>query len=133
MYTTPGSHPYILPFGILRDRTDRGPLWDPALNSYMYTYEYKSDKLQSSNFTPQAPTEWFYFAGHWGDKFYPIEDSRQYEFAGYYHYVTGPLGPRFKHLGRRKVCQGRYSDPCIIKNWLTHLNPSFLAGPGNGE
>ncbi|KAL9112559.1 MAG: hypothetical protein Q9227_003130, partial [Pyrenula ochraceoflavens] len=102
MYATPGTHAYILPWGLLHDVTDRGPLWDPALNVHSYTYDYLEDDLRSSNRTPTAPTEWFYFNGHWGDKFYPLSDSRQYRFAGQYHYVNGPLGPRFKNLGRRK-------------------------------
>jgi hypothetical protein len=39
MYGTPGTHAYILPWGLLHDETDRGPLWDPMLNLYSYTYE----------------------------------------------------------------------------------------------
>jgi len=118
MYATPGTHSYILPWGLLHDQTDKGPLWDPALNSHMYTYDLRDDTLRSSNFTPAAPTGWFHFAGHWGDKQYPLGDSRQYLFAGNYHYVSGPLGPKFKNLGRRKICQGRESERCVIKNWL---------------
>lgn len=118
MYATSGLHPYVLPWGILHDQTDRGPLWDPALNSHAYTYDYKNDSLRPSNMTPQAPTEWFFFAGRWGDKHYPMGDKRQYRFAGQYHYVSGPLGPRFKNLGRKKICGGPDSAPCIIKNWL---------------
>ncbi|KAL8645395.1 MAG: hypothetical protein Q9210_006726 [Variospora velana] len=118
MYATPGFQPYILPFGVLHDQTNRGPLWDPALNTLSYTYNYTSDILLPSTRNPTAVTEWFYFNGHWGDKFYPLSDARQYEFVGEYHYVSGPLGPRFKHLGRRRVCQGRYTDPCVIRDWL---------------
>lgn len=118
MYATPGSHSYILPWGLLHDQTDKGPLWDPVLNSHMYTYDFHNDSLRSSNFTPTAPTGWFHFAGHWGDKQYPLGDSRQYLFAGNYHYVSGPLGPKFKNLGRRKICQGQESERCVIKNWL---------------
>lgn len=118
MYATPGGHPYVLPLGLLHDQTDRGPLWDPALNSHTYTYNHTSDILRASTLTPSSPTEWFYFNGHWGDKFYPLDDSRQYEFLGEYHYVNGPLGPRFKHLGRRKLCQGRDTDPCVIRKYL---------------
>lgn len=133
MYATPGFHPYILPLGILHDLTDRGPLWDPLLNSHTYTYDHLTDDLRASNITPQAPTNWFYFAGHWGDKFYPLDDARQYEFAGQYHYVSGPLGPRFKNLGRRKVCQGGYNDPCVIKNWLLPATVKYWKGMGDGE
>lgn len=118
MYATPGLHSYILPWGLLHDRTDKGPLWDPALNSHVYTYDLRNDTLRSSNLTPSAPTAWFDFAGRWGDKQYPLGDSRQYVFAGNHHYVSGPLGPKFKNLGRRKVCQGRESERCVVKNWL---------------
>lgn len=118
MYATPGIHEYILPWGLLHDETDRGPLWDPLLNLHSYTYNHQTDVLRPSTLSPTAPTEWFYFNGHWGDKFYPLGDRRQYRFAGQYHYVNGPLGPRFKHLGRRKVCQGGYTDPCVIRNYI---------------
>ena len=118
MYSTPGTHTYVLPFGLLSDHTERGPLWDPLLNAHSYTYEYKSDTLLPSTTTPHAPVGWFYFAGHWGDKFYQLGDERQYRFAGQYHYVNGPLGPRFKNLGRRRVCGGGDNDPCEIKNWI---------------
>ncbi|PSN64433.1 hypothetical protein BS50DRAFT_73764 [Corynespora cassiicola Philippines] len=116
MYATPGTHPYILPGGILHDETDRGPLWDPTLNMYSFTYNYRTDKLLTSNLTPKAPIGWFYFNGHWGDKFYPLSDPRQYRFVGQYHYVNGPLGPRFKNLGRQEVCQG--NDECVLKRWI---------------
>ncbi|KAF2115411.1 vacuolar sorting-associated protein-like protein [Lophiotrema nucula] len=116
MYATSGLHPYILPGGILHDETDRGPLWDPLLNVYSYTYNYHNDSLKASNLTPNAPLEWFYFNGHWGDKFYPLSDPRQYRFLGQYHYVNGPLGPRFKNLGRQQICQG--NGDCLLKSWV---------------
>ncbi|KAJ5355397.1 uncharacterized protein N7496_012609 [Penicillium cataractarum] len=118
MYAHAGVHEYILPWGLLHDITDRGPLWDPVLNAKGYTYDYDTDDLRSSTFTPDAPTEWFYFRGHWGDKFYPLGDSRQYRFAGQYHYVNGPIGPRFKHLNRRKVCQGPDREACVIRDYI---------------
>ncbi|KAL4901936.1 hypothetical protein BDW74DRAFT_159240 [Aspergillus multicolor] len=118
MYATPGVHSYILPWGLLHDETDRGPLWDPLLNSHIYTYDHVNDTLRASTLNPTAPTEWFYFNGHWGDKFYPLGDHRQYRFAGQYHYVNGPLGPRFKHLNRRKVCQTPDDEPCVIKDFI---------------
>ncbi|PLB35535.1 uncharacterized protein BDW47DRAFT_61720 [Aspergillus candidus] len=118
MYATPGIHSYILPWGLLHDQTDRGPLWDPLLNSHSYTYDFGEDNLRASTTTPSSPTGWFYFQGHWGDKFYPLGDQRQYRFAGQYHYVNGPMGPRFKHLNRRKVCQGPDTSPCVIKDYV---------------
>lgn len=134
MYAVPGVHSYVLPWGLLHDVTDRGPLWDPLLNSHTYTYDYLNDTLRASNVTPHAPTEWFYFNGHWGDKFYPLADSRQYRFAGQYHYVSGPLGPRFKNLGRRKVCQGADTSQCNVRNWIggsTRLRRWRGAGDGD--
>jgi len=116
MYATPGSHPYVLPLGVLHDQTDRGPLWDPSLNLHSYTYNLQNGALLASNHTPQAPTNWFYYGGRWGDRAYPTSDKRQYQFAGQYHYVSGPLGARFKNLGRAAVCQGR--GKCDIRYWL---------------
>lgn len=116
MYATPGLHPYVIPWGLLKDETDRGPLWDPLLNSHAYTFDLRTSTLRASTRTPKAPTEWFSFRGHWGDKYYPLSDPRQYRFAGQYHYVNGPLGPRFKNLGRKNVCQGH--DKCVVKHWL---------------
>lgn len=144
MYAMPGKHPYILPFGLLADVTDKGPLWDPALNYIAYHYNTTITHDVDAKFTPDpiletqlsdipsalglpepddtvgtlqeeafvpaannpdAPTSWFWFNGHWGDKFYELGDERQWRFVGQYHYVNGPLGPRFKNLGRSKVCQ----------------------------
>lgn len=136
MYARPGIHPYILPLGLLHDETDRGPLWDPLLNTMSYTYDVKNETLRPSNHTPNVPTEWFFFNGHWGDKLYPMNDRRQYQFAGQYHYVTGPLGPRFKNLGRRKVCQGPYRNECVIKQRIAAEGEEeipILPGPGEGE
>ncbi|KAI9926636.1 hypothetical protein ASPWEDRAFT_55229 [Aspergillus wentii DTO 134E9] len=134
MYATPGVHPYVLPWGLLHDQTDRGPLWDPLLNSHTYTYDLVNDTLRASTANPSAPTEWFYFRGHWGDKFYPLGDDRQYRFAGQYHYVSGPLGPRFKHLDRHKVCQGPDNSPCVIKNWIGESQRAKRwASSGTGE
>jgi hypothetical protein len=134
MYAAPGIHEYVLPWGLLHDQTDRGPLWDPLFNSHFYTYDYLTDTLQPSSLSPLAPTEWFYFNGHWGDKFYPLGDQRQYRFAGQYHYVNGPLGPRFKHLGRRKVCQGSFHKSCVIRNFIEEeKRANHWSGVGVGE
>jgi hypothetical protein len=140
MYAMPGSHPYVLPFGILADVTDKGPMWDPALNYLAYHYSTpithdvdaklapepflethlslrdnkdedifsvmeRKETLVPAASNPNAPTNWFWFNGHWGDKFYELGDERQWRFVGQYHYVNGPLGPRYKNLGRSKVCQ----------------------------
>lgn len=143
MYALPGTHPYVLPFKMLRDETDKGPLWDPAQNNLAYHYDYVLDREQggagegdddengesvdrdlspggpyvpptsltpaASN--PDAPTSWFHFRGLWGDDLYELGDPRQWRLFGQYHYTEGPTGPKFKNLGREKVCQ---TDRCRI-------------------
>lgn len=116
MYATPGLHPYILPWGLLHDQTDKGPLWDPLQNFHGYTFNLSTRELLASTDNPKSPTNWFFFGGHWGDRAYPLTDRRQYTFAGQYHYVSGPIGPIFKNLGRKKICQGH--GECKIKHWL---------------
>lgn len=137
MYATPGDHPYILPFKMLKDVTDKGPLWDPTLNNYAYYYDYKSDDDYSPDSllpaeppvsvlsadlpesltpvasNPSAPTSWFHFRGRWGDNVYPLADPRQWRLFGQYHYVTGPQGPKFKNLGRKKMCLAK---KCVIRH-----------------
>lgn len=121
MYAMPGVQAYILPFKLLKDVTDRGPIWDPAKNIYAYHYDHVLDEsgdpeerarsLMPTEENPNAPTGWFYYAGAWGDKLYSLADPRQWRLFGQYHYVTGPAGPRVKSLGRRKMCQ---TDRCTI-------------------
>ncbi|KAK4548806.1 hypothetical protein LTR36_008579 [Oleoguttula mirabilis] len=130
MYATPGLHPYILPWGLLHDQTDRGPLWDPVQNVQSYTYEITNKTVRASTRNPRSPTGWLDFAGHWGDKYYPLSDPRQYRLAGQYHYVNGPTGPKFKRLGREAVCQGR--RPCRVRNWLGGNRPQRLI-PADGD
>jgi hypothetical protein len=124
MYASPGLHPYVLPFKLLKDITDKGPLWDPALNNYAYWFDYEVDRDEDKNSTvrertsltpaasnPDLPTSWFHFEGFWGDDVYPLNDLRQWRLFGEYHYTTGPLGPKAKWLDRRKVCQ---TEKCTI-------------------
>ncbi|PHH83349.1 hypothetical protein CDD82_1862 [Ophiocordyceps australis] len=129
MYALPGDHAYILPFGLLKDVTDKGPLWDPALNNYAYHYDATrgddhvekddedddddddkqhgpSHSLTPAAKNPNAPTSWFHYRGHWGDELYYLADPRQWRLFGQYHYVTGPTGPKFKELTRSKLCRG---------------------------
>ncbi|KAI1501477.1 hypothetical protein F5X99DRAFT_200760 [Biscogniauxia marginata] len=109
MYATPGNHPYVLPFGMLKDVTDRGPLWDPSKNFRGYWYDYTAtgdmEGLEPVKENPGAPTSWFHYRGRWGDGLYGLDDQRQWRLFGQYHYVAGPNGPKFKNLGREKVCQ----------------------------
>ena len=116
MYATPGSHPYVLPFGLLHDITDRGPIWDPSLNLHALSYNITSKTVSPTDITPFAATAWFDFVGHWGDKYYPLDDPRQYTFAGYYHYGSGPLGPKFKRLDNEHICE--HVGDCVLRTSL---------------
>jgi hypothetical protein len=114
MYAMPGIQAYILPFKLLKDVTDRGPLWDPAKNVLAYHYDYalpdpedpalEPENLVPAEENPGAPTSWFHYAGSWGDKVFSLADERQWRLFGQYHYVTGPRGPKFKRLEREKLC-----------------------------
>ncbi|GKT46120.1 putative vacuolar protein sorting-associated protein TDA6 [Colletotrichum spaethianum] len=150
MYANPGDHPYVLPFNMLKDVTDRGPLWDPAKNTYSYWYKYEkdaemhhyhdvdskiggtnglcqntSDSLIPTVENPTAPTSWFHYAGNWGDKLYSLADVRQWRLFSQYHYVAGPRGPKFKRLDRQKICS---TDRCQI---LHTVNPGQTWYEGN--
>ncbi|KAL7926204.1 hypothetical protein ACQKWADRAFT_282045 [Trichoderma austrokoningii] len=129
MYALPGPHPYVLPFKMLKDVTDKGPLWDPALNNYAYHYDYTLENPEDTiehedsigvkglthdthSFTPaasnpDAPTTWLHYQGRWGDETYTLADPRQWRLFGQYHYVTGPSGPKFKNLERQTLCPAR--------------------------
>ncbi|KAK5659938.1 hypothetical protein OQA88_13403 [Cercophora sp. LCS_1] len=124
MYALPGWHPYVLPFKMLKDITDEGPLWDPAQNHLAYWYDYEAGNeevagpqdreptsLEPAASNPGAPVSWFHYKGFWGDDIYPLSDRRQWRLFGEYHYIVGPLGPKFKFLERRKVCQ---TEKCTI-------------------
>ncbi|CAI4215103.1 unnamed protein product [Parascedosporium putredinis] len=123
MYPLPGVQAYILPFKLLKDVTDRGPIWDPAKNIYAYHYDYRLDdpedpeaqaqSLMPAEENPNAPTGWFHYTGAWGDKLYSLADMRQWRLFGQYHYVTGPMGPKFKALNREKMCT---TNRCRILN-----------------
>ncbi|QIW99783.1 hypothetical protein AMS68_005301 [Peltaster fructicola] len=119
MYATPDYHDYVAPYGILHDDTDRGPLWDPLKNLKAFTYDIDAGMVRSSTLNPDAPTSWFDFAGHWGDRYYLLSDPRQYRFAGEYHYVSGPSGPKFKNLGRDEPCERQ--GPCKVATTIQRV------------
>ncbi|KAG9232807.1 hypothetical protein BJ875DRAFT_67000 [Amylocarpus encephaloides] len=150
MYATPGKHPYVLPFGLLADITDKGPLWDPAQNYLAYHYntslthnanarsvsaldeKQRSDTIQPALDNPDAPMGWWWYLGRWGDKFYELGDFRQWRFAGEYHYVNGPFGPIFKNLGRSRPCQSR-GTCTILESIDAGKKKSWLGRRGLGQ
>ncbi|KAL0932545.1 vacuolar protein sorting-associated protein TDA6-like protein 2 [Colletotrichum truncatum] len=130
IYPNPGDHPYVLPFNMLKDVTDQGPLWDPAQNTYSYWYDPRNNtgKYNQSDFghvlsrntsdsliptaeNPSAPTSWFHYVGAWGDNIYSLADRRQWRLFNQYHYDEGPYGPKLKGLDREQICP---TDQCEI-------------------
>lgn len=96
----------IFPIRVITDSSEL--VWDPSKHFRSYWYDYSAadgEGLEPTQENPEAPTGWFHFKGRWGDKMYGLDDKRQWRLFGQYHYVTGPQGPKFKNLGRRKVCQ----------------------------
>lgn len=151
MYAKAGLHPYVIPFGILKDVTDKGPLWDPALNYYGYEYTMdpghdigvrwasdgpekfseRTDTLIPTSNTPDAPVSWFHFSGHWGDRYYPLSDPRQYRFFSEWAHVSGPPGPKFKAPGRPSICtkqNGRCTVLASIEplHWFLRIAKDWL-------
>ncbi|KAF2791963.1 hypothetical protein K505DRAFT_308528 [Melanomma pulvis-pyrius CBS 109.77] len=121
LYPTPGTHDHTLPnlnlpFALLLvDDTDPGPLYDPILTSYYYTYTPPPPATPSSTgtpapaltpFTPFAPNDpisYLTFRGRWGDAEFPAADARQRDLLGNKKFVGGPTGPADKGLERREV------------------------------
>lgn len=54
VYATDGTHAYgipnlNLPLGFIQDYTDEGPLWDPVLFAYWYSYDNASNIFTAYN------------------------------------------------------------------------------------
>ncbi|PGH12667.1 hypothetical protein AJ79_04167 [Helicocarpus griseus UAMH5409] len=120
VYATPGTHDHTipgfnLPGGLLEDETDKGLLWDPLLSTYSYSYDNQTEK-----FTPydpaNAPVNYLYFDGQWGDQQLPDGAEGQVNLFGQRKYTSGPNGPKFKKLDREKVCS---TDFCWIRDRLS--------------
>lgn len=89
------------------DYTDRGVLWDPVLNVYIYTYESDETTAEFKAVNSEDPVAWLDFNGRWGDDQPPNEPS----IFGEAKNVAGPNGPKFKGLDRELVCP---SKPCFV-------------------
>lgn len=92
----------------LNDTTSIGPLWDPTLSAYYYSFIPSSST--NGTFVPSdssTPVSWLYFLGRWGDEQYPDSDPRQVNFLNLnvtWKYETGPTGPLDKGLNRTDTC-----------------------------
>lgn len=123
-YATVGQHSHDIPYYILSDFTDRGPLWDPAKNYVAYTYD--GTKVRYANGTEPGREErygnWLNFLGHWGDKQLSPSDPRQKYSPFQWKYIDGPLGPITKNLLRIVPCQRskwwNFFHTCAIRSTL---------------
>lgn len=111
-YVSVGTHPHDLPYQILCDFTDRGPLWNPTRNYLGYSYDgkfvYPTEKNTNSKHVGRevAYGDWLTFSGHWGDRQLKSKDSRQrHSLVGGYKYIDGPRGPLKKNLLRLIPCE----------------------------
>lgn len=127
-YATPGPHEsafpgLAFPGVLLTDHTSAGPLWDPLLNAYFFSYSLDSQTFTSlpnpvTGEAGDAPTAWLEYAGRWGDAQLPDSDAAQVEVFGQRKYTAGPTGPRDKRLGRREVCNVAEGEGCFVKKTL---------------
>jgi hypothetical protein len=112
-FAVPGTHSRTIVTLIINDFTSPGPLWDPILSAYYYTYTPTS--VKNGTFIPSdpsTPSAWLQYLGSWGDEQYPDSDPRQVNFENLnieWKYVSGPTGPIDKDLNRTGTCPGNAS------------------------
>lgn len=106
-YASVGQQNHDLPWAMLSDFTDRGPLWDPTKNFLAYTYS--DGRITYANGSHPKREErygdWLYFEGRWGDNKLPSSDERQKWSPFEWKYIAGPTGPLSKNLDRLSPCQ----------------------------
>ncbi|KAK9448243.1 uncharacterized protein V1518DRAFT_307646 [Limtongia smithiae] len=121
-YGSAGQHSHDLPFRMLSDFTDRGPLWDPAQNYVGYTYD--GTTVYGEGDVTDINAAWLYFPGHWGDDKLPPDDPRQHFHPFEWRYIEGPTGPLWKHLDRTVVCQQpkwyNFRGTCRVRRTLEY-------------
>lgn len=125
-YATVGQHSHDIPYYMLSDFTDRGPLWDPAQNYLAYTFDGKHVAFANGSEPGREARygNWLKYLGHWGDKKLPNWDRRQKYSPFEWKYIDGPLGPLTKNLIRGGVCQRHkwwnFFGTCQVRNTLKH-------------
>lgn len=137
-YPSTGQHAHDIPYSILSDFTDRGPLWDPSLNYLAYTYN--DDKVSAANgtvpFREVSYGNWLLYNGTWGDKMLAANDSRQHWSPFEWKYIDGPIGPLGKNLQRVSPCQRckwwNFWNGCNIRRYIKYGN-GFFDSEGNNS
>jgi len=122
-YATSGDHDYTLPLGLLKDQTNKGPIWDVTKNFRGFWYTPSSGAISiapgaASGGLVQSSegTSWLNFGGPWGDQKWPTNKFGQYCIGDECHISDGPTGPLSKNLGRTVPCQDESS--CTVKTSL---------------
>jgi hypothetical protein len=118
-YAVPGIHSREVAIILVNDTTSAGPLWDPTLSAYFYSYTPFSDENENGTFVGSegtTPVGWLNFEGRWGDEQYPDSDPRQVNYLNAstaWEWETGPTGPLDKDLNRTDVCPSASGTPCV--------------------
>lgn len=129
-YAVPGTHSRNVSIVTINDYTSPGPVWDPTLSAYFYSYT----PFSPTNGTfvaslPSTPVGWLYFEGRWGDEQYPDSDPRQVNFLNAsiaWKYESGPTGPLDKGLNRTDVCPNVSGTPCLTLSTLPATSGSSI-------
>jgi hypothetical protein len=125
-----GTHSRNISGVTVNDYTSPGPLWDPTLSAYYYTFTPSSDT--NGTFVPSdssTPTSWLFFEGRWGDEQYPDSDPVQVNFLNLnitWKYESGPTGPLDKGLNRTDVCPNVVGTPCTTLSVLPATSGSSI-------
>jgi hypothetical protein len=132
-YPSTGQHSHDLPYSILSDFTDRGGLWNPAMNYLAYTYtpdknEFHQMELSLANgshpFREVKYGRWLEYNGAWGDPKLDPADPRQHWSPFEWKYIDGPSGPLTKNLLRVSPCQRakwwNFWNGCNIRRYIQY-------------
>lgn len=135
-YPSTGQHSHDLPYAILSDFTDRGGLWNPALNYLAYTYTPENGGDMEVNYAngshPFRETKygkWLTYNGAWGDPKLDPEDPRQHWSPFEWKYIDGPSGPLTKNLVRTSPCQRakwwNFWNGCNVRQYIQYGRGMF--------
>jgi hypothetical protein len=88
-----------IPFDILKDQTDKGPVWDVTKNFRGFWYNPSSGAISIASGAgpgganqPSEGASWLNFSGFWGDKKWPTSRFGQYCVADECLMEDGPTG-----------------------------------------
>lgn len=123
-YAASGQHSHDVPFFFmpLSDFTDRGPMWDPAMNFYAYQFDGNGKVYPLGERETGIGTNWLFFKGCWGDKRLKWNDYRQKWCPVEWKFIDGPQGPLYKNLQRISLCQTakwwNFWNGCPARRWI---------------